>query len=104
VDDDCARDSMYFLCLDHWRRYSVDGDIHLASKDGLRLRHVIDKDALGNSQVSLNLSQDGETLLGQRCAKSAGNRTERPQTDHRLTLSRYAEDGDGNINGRQAAA
>ena len=45
VDDDCARDSAYFLCLDHWRRYSVDGDIHLASKDGLRLRHVTDKDA-----------------------------------------------------------
>lgn len=45
VDDDCARDVMYFLCLDHWKRYSVDGDIHLASKDGLRLRHVTDKDA-----------------------------------------------------------
>jgi len=45
VDDDCARDVMYFLALDHWRRYSVDGDIHLASKDGLRLRHVTDKDA-----------------------------------------------------------
>ena len=45
VDDDCARDVMYFLCLDHWRRYSIDGDIHLASKDGLRLRHVTDKDA-----------------------------------------------------------
>lgn len=45
VDDDCARDIMYFLTLDHWKRYSVDGDIHLASKDGLRLRHVTDKDA-----------------------------------------------------------
>ncbi len=45
VDDDCARDIAYFLCLDHWKRYSVDGDIHLASKDGLRLRHVTDKDA-----------------------------------------------------------
>jgi hypothetical protein len=45
VDDDCARDVLYFLCLDHWRRYSIDGDIHLASKDGLRLRHVTDKDA-----------------------------------------------------------
>jgi hypothetical protein len=45
VDDDCKRDVMYFLCLDHWRRYSVDGDIHLASKDGLRLRHVTNKDA-----------------------------------------------------------
>lgn len=45
TDDDCRRDIAYFLCLDHWKRYSVDGDIHLASKDGLRLRHVTDKDA-----------------------------------------------------------
>ena len=45
TDDDCARDVMYFLAMDHWKKYTLDGDIHIASHDGLRIRNVSGKDA-----------------------------------------------------------
>lgn len=51
VDDNCPKDVMYMLTLDWFNKYLLDGDIHIASKDGLRFRQVTNKDAFGTYLV-----------------------------------------------------